>query len=175
MHHHAWVNQTFPNWKCLQQMFQMAFEPKLLSLLDRMKVTLIACEGKAHFCTSDQPVALYHPSARAGQLYAGALIDRDIQVALPLSRNRLLLLSWKKDAPAERQADASEVDEFNRRTAIMSSSYLFAQRADDKLLGIIRDNRKRFAGIGNPKMIELGRGKLQLMSFEPVLAAERYL
>ena len=71
-------------------------------------------------------MAVYSPSAKLARSEGVALTESDVEISLPLSRDTLLRLDWKPANPESVYAKPEEVAEFNRRTVIMASSYVFA-------------------------------------------------
>lgn len=162
------------NWICLHYMFQMAFDPRLLNLLLTMHPTIIEATGGTTFVTSDQPVAVFHPKARPTDLQGVAVPDPETELSLPLSSRKLLLLTWSDGAPESRMATDTEVQEFNRRTVIMASSYIFSGVDDAGLLQLIADNGQRFAGFETPDVIDRGQSFLHFGRYRGVCPPDQY-
>src|SRR5262249_7315540 len=127
------------NWACLEAMFRLAFDEKILEILSNMNASLVrTCDG-CRFFTCDQPVALFNSKATPQDPYGVALVHPDTEVSVPLSHDLLLLLSWNTLAP-QQTANASEVAEYNRRTVIMASKFLFVTQADESIAALLQAN-----------------------------------
>jgi hypothetical protein len=168
------LNIEISNWICLQYMFRLASDPDLLRLLLSMKPTILRVRPGSSFITCDQPVAIFHPTAMPDDPFAAALVDLAIEISLPLSNNSLVLLTWRSDAPDQREIDAEEVAEFNRRTVVMASSWVFASAPFDWITNLVRSNTTHFAGIQTPEMLNLGKAALHKINVKPVLARKHY-
>lgn len=162
------------NWAILEYMFQIAFDRDILELLSKMDATIIQAGDRQHFVTSDQPVAMYNPRATSRDAYGVGIVDTDTELSLPLSRKALLLLSWKQSEEGWRTAAAGEVEEFNRRSVIMASDYVFASDIDDSVEGLVRSNADNAAGIQPPEVLDLSQGAIHLMRVKAVMPRENY-
>ena len=134
------------NWKCLELMFGMATSPDILNILGRMRATLYRVPAGLFFVTSDQPVALYHPTARPSDPYGVGPALRDVEITLPLTSQALLKLDHEPGAHCEKLATADEMKEFNRRTIIMAHNYVFVGEQPDRIAHQVLQFRSVFAG-----------------------------
>lgn len=134
------------NWKVLEKMFRMAGNPKLLELLYSMRATLYRSPSDCSFITCDQPVALYHPASGPNKEFPVGPRTPGVEVSFPLSRNFLLRLDHEKGEDLEMEAKPGEVSEFNRRTVIMASEYIFTGEVPEATLEFVRPLSAFYAG-----------------------------
>jgi hypothetical protein len=102
-------------------------------LLSRMNMAIFTTEDPDGFITSDMPCVLFDPNSyRRPPFYrAPSLIDRGVEVTLPLTPNRLLFLSYTP-IRGYVQAEQKTVDELNRRTRFACSEYFVSYRGTVK-------------------------------------------
>jgi hypothetical protein len=167
------VRIEIKNWACLDHMFNLAFDEEILGILFNMNATIIdACEG-CGFLTCDQPVAMFNPKTLPTDPYGTPLVDVDTELSIPLSQKALLLLAWKPGSE-RRTGDLAEVAEFNRRTIIMASNYIFSSEIASAVQDLVRENSRYFAGIETPQVLDYGKGALHLMRVKAVMPREAY-
>jgi Protein of unknown function (DUF4238) len=154
------------NWKCLDVMFRMAASENTLDILYGMRATLFRAPFGTAFITSDQPVALYHPSLAGSPCGVGPATP-GVEVSLPLSSSALLRLDHESGKDAERLAVSDEVSEFNRRTVVMAQEYVFAGESVERIASLVALHSRAFAGFKHED-IAAGRGFLQIHRFIPV-------
>lgn len=118
---------SITNWKCLELMFSLADDSDLLNVFDHMRATLYRCQPNQFFVTSDQPVALYHPTLRSSSPYGVGPALRGVEITLPLTAFSLLKLDHEQGQHREIVASPDEVKELNRRTIIMAQNYIFTK------------------------------------------------
>ena len=160
------LNIEVLNWKCLEVMFRMGTNEKILGILSNMRATLYRAPFGARFITSDQPVALYHPTLSRSAYGAGPA-TLGIELSFPLSSRALLRLDHVKQPHAERVASSEEVTEFNRRTIVMAQSYAYTGEAPERAVAAIRSAGNTFAGFRHENF-DAGREFLQIHRFVPV-------
>jgi len=68
--------------------------PDITGLLMKMSVAFLCAEGGAKFITSDDPCNLFNPDLQWQRFYSPGLVQKNIQVTLPLSPNIMLCMSW---------------------------------------------------------------------------------
>jgi hypothetical protein len=154
------------NWKCLEVMFRMAANEKVLDILYRMRATLYRAPFGTSFLTSDQPVALYHPNL-AKSPYGVGPATPGIEISLPLSSRALLKLEHEGGSDIECLATSEEVAEFNRRTIVMAQDYIFVGEDVERMALLVRSHSRVFAGFAHDD-IDMGREFLQIQRFRPV-------
>jgi hypothetical protein len=153
-------------------MFKLATDADLIKIMMDMHYELIEAPAGELFLTSDQPVALFSPSATTTDVYGAGLADRDIELTFPLTKQLLLKLSWANSGPERRVASVTELDELNRRTVIMADLRLFAAELE-KATVFISQYKAYAAGIQSSS-IDTGNSALHLSMFRPVLRSNAY-
>lgn len=161
------------NWKCLEFMFTLAGDRRILDILGTMKPSILRAPGGVVFLTSDQPVALYHPTASPTDAFGTGLVDVAAEISVPLSSHALLLLSWPTNPPNDRVATSDEVAEFNRRTVVMADSLVFAPEECRWAVETVARYGHCSAGI-DLDFSDAGEKALHLARFTPVMHPGRY-
>ncbi len=110
------VSTKIANWALVEQMYKCASSSPLLDLLSKMNVEVLCAPHDARFFTGDTPVAVY----------GGALAHEAVEVSFPLSPQVMLFLSWKQRDQKCRIISRRDVQEYNRRTVVMSDRYLYS-------------------------------------------------
>ncbi len=160
---------------CLRIMFSLAYDVEILELLYSMRPIIIKTPDNSSFITCDQPVAIYNPSATFSQAAGVAIEDSDTEITLPLSSNTLLKLDWTEGDPIQTIASPEEVDEYNRRSVIMASSYVFSPTPFSTKAGqIVHNYRQYSAGIQPSQSVDFGQSVLFRQFFRPVLQQTQY-
>ena len=163
------------NWICLKHMFELAADDKILRLLLSMTPTVIRAPEGEFFLTGDQPVAVYSPSAKLTRSEGVALTESDVEISLPLSHNTLIRLDWKPANPESVYAKPEEVSEFNRRTVIMASSYVFAPHTNAVEAGELVQCYQQFsAGMQPLQTLDVGLSVIHKQFFRPVVSRDQY-
>ncbi|WP_109486425.1 DUF4238 domain-containing protein [Occallatibacter savannae] len=93
-------------------------------VLSTMSLTILTTKDPDGFITSDAPAAMYNPGAhKLPPLYRSpGLLQKEIEVALPLSPQELALYTWKPMRYLYTEIPKSLLDEVNRTT------YFFADQ-----------------------------------------------
>lgn len=159
------------NWKCLEVMFRMGSSEKVLQILARMRATLYRAPFGCRFVTSDQPVALYHPTLWKSAYGAGPG-TLGVEVSFPLSSRVLVMLDHVALPHSERVATCAEVDEFNRRTVVMAQEYIYTGETPQGAAALAKKSSRVFAGFRHDD-IDAGKEFLQIHRFIPVGPAAR--
>ena len=165
------VLKTFP----LGIMILLAFDKDILNVLLGMRPVIVEAPDNCNFFTCDQPVAFYNPSATFNQARGAAIEDSGTEITLPLSSDILLKLEWSEDDPDRNIASPEEVDEYNRRSVIMASSYIFTQTESvSEASKIVNRYRQYSAGLQPPQLADFGRMFFSRQFFRPVLKQTQY-
>lgn len=100
-----------------------------LPVLVQMNLAVLKTDDDCGFITSDQPCVWFDPQAyKWPRIYqAPGLASQTIEVTLPASPNRLLVLSWR-DLTGYRPVQTQVLDELNRRTRFYSNEYFICRR-----------------------------------------------
>jgi hypothetical protein len=156
-------------------MFRLAADPALIGPFISMRQSIHKAPDNCTYVTCDQPVAVFNPSVKRDDPYGVDLGHPATVVSLPLSSKQLLTLDWNKSLRARHNADPDEVEEFNRRTVIMASAYVFAP-PEHRAYGIevVRKYRDFFAGPQSPETLDVGTSFFQILSFKPVMTRDQY-
>jgi hypothetical protein len=170
------VEINISNWICLKYMFELACDKDILNTFLSMQPSILIAPPGTAFITCDQPVAIYSPSAYPSEHQGVALAENDVEISLPLSSNTLLLLKWKQGIPENKKLlKANDVEEFNRRTVMMASSYVFTTNLyREKAIGLVGQYGKYSAGIQPPKKYERGESIYHTIHCRPVLSLDKY-
>ncbi len=165
------VLRTFP----LGIMIELASDKDILNVLLGMRPVIIDAPDNCSFFTCDQPVAFYNPSATFNQARGAAIEDPGTEITLPLSSKNLLKLEWSEYDPDRIIASPEEVDEYNRRSVIMASSYIFTRSESvTKTCRIVKRYRQFSAGMQPPQLADFGRTFFTRQFFRPVLTQSQY-
>lgn len=147
------------NHKVMEQMYALASNEEVLHILYSMRPTLLHAPMGTRFITSDQPVALYHPDAP--RLMGIGPDTPDVMISLPLSSRSALLLTHDRFRGVERSARATEVEEINRRTALLAQKWIFTGEAPAQLIPLLETGSGQSYGFVYEKMtIDKGTGFL---------------
>lgn len=139
------LNVEITNWKCLEKMFALGANEETIRLLAQMRITLYRAPAKLNFITSDQPVALYHPTL-FNSAYGAGLITPGVEITLPISSQLLLKLDHGSESDIEIKATREDVDEYNRRTFIMTQTFAYTGINPEIALNDLKKHSKVFAG-----------------------------
>lgn len=167
------VSITISNWKLLEFMFRIAADQRLFDMLAAMTPTILRAPRQTFFLTCDQPVAIFHPTASPTDAYGIGPQDADAELSVPLSSSALLLLSWRNESAADRDATPEEMVEFNRRTVVMADSLVFAPEPSEFAVELTRRYGHCSAGM-SLEFLDAGSEALHLARFRPVMRPDRY-
>ena len=154
------------NWKILSHMFGMGLAPEAISLLTEYKYHVYSAGEARSFVTSDNPVALYHPNYDKIRPYGVGLAMKGVEITFPLTSDTLIRAAHNLE-PGASIASPEEIDEFNRRTIIMSERYIFSSTVSTELkhrIGKLKDIRAGFV-FDN---LFYGDGSIHISRFIPV-------
>jgi Protein of unknown function (DUF4238) len=154
------------NWKILSQMFEMGFRPENIGLLAKYNYHVYSAKDASFFVTADNPVALYHPNYDEIRPYGVGLAMKGVEVTFPLTSDTLIRAGHDLE-PGTSIASAEEVNEFNRRSIIMSERYIFACSASAELRHLIGRYKDSRAGFVFDNLFH-GDGSVHVSRFIPV-------
>jgi len=154
------------NWIILRFMFQKAFQSENSILLEKMKYQLIIAPNGHHFITGDSPVALYHPNYDSIKPYGVSLKFKEIEVTFPISKKLLVKLTWNGEEGVK-TIQENEVQEYNRRSIIMTDSQIFASDVSPALLEKVALFHNVEAGYRSDDLW-YGKGSVHVSRFIPV-------
>jgi len=142
------LHVSISNWKILSHMFGVGLGSESIGLLAEYNYHFYSAENASFFVTSDNPVALYHPNYDKIRPYGVGLAMKGVEVTLPLMSSDILIRPGRELKPGASVASVEEVEEFNRRTIVMSERYVFANVVSTELrrrIGELKDVRAGFA------------------------------
>lgn len=97
---------------------------EIAALIARMNVGFACAERTPkRFITSDDPCHLYNPDLKWQRFYGPGLMQKHVELSLPLTPDTLLLMSWQNYRGYIHIEDYSYIDEQNRRIRSMSHKY----------------------------------------------------
>lgn len=112
-----------------------------------------------YFVTSDNPVSRAVPSSEVHPIYGdGGLVNDKVQISLPLSPERCLILQWTSDAPRILPLNRDGVRMANRARSAIASRYLYANRRDDGIKSLAEKHKNdglKMRVDGGPKLSEV--------------------
>jgi hypothetical protein len=126
----------------------------------------ISAEKACFFLTSDNPVTVYHPNYDEIRPYGVGLAMKGIEITLPLSSDTLIR-AGRELKPGSSVASVAELEEFNRRTIVMSERYVFASIVSTDLTRRIGELKNVRAGFTFDKLFH-GDGSVHISRFIPV-------
>jgi hypothetical protein len=154
------------NWMLLFQMVTAGVKSNAPAILKRMSYSLIEATEGAEFVTCDSPVSLYVPKYEARKPYGVGLLDKEVEVAIPLTRQFLLMASWR-DMPSHQVVGGGNVREFNRRTIITCDRYVYASSVFKGLIDQVSSLHTYSSGF-DQQSLDYGRGCVHVSRFIPV-------
>ena len=160
------LHVSISNWKILSHMFGVGLGPESIGLLAEYKYHVYSAGNPSFFVTSDNPVALYHANYDEIRPYGVGLAMKGVEVTLPLSSD-ILIRAGHELKPGTSIASVEEVEEFNRRTIVMSERYVFASVVSRELrqrIGKLKDVKAGFT-FDN---LFYGDGSVHVSRFIPV-------
>ena len=141
----------------------MAANEKLLNILLKMRATLYQAPLGTRYFTSDQPVALYHPTLSTSAYGVGPSTN-GVEISFPLNSKTLLMLDHVSGQHGERIATPAEVLEFNRRTVVMAQNYIFVGEGHELAESQVLEHSEQFAGFRHDN-IDAGSEFVQIHRF----------
>lgn len=107
--------------------------PKIGNLFYKMNWTYLESHPDCKFITSDNPVHYDDPTRDPSQFWGVGLINRNIEVIFPLSKEIGLLATWVKLESTYQKVSKTIVKTANRRTIISAEKYVFAHFKSESL------------------------------------------
>lgn len=132
------------NWMLVQEMFRYAQSDYLIEIHKRLNLTLCEIPNNKFFITSDVPVSIYYPNHDG--TYGVPLLAPLLELFIPISKNFGILFSNQKNAPKKIILTDSEIKEYNRRTIIMSQTFLYSPELNEDITKLIKKHRNKRAG-----------------------------
>jgi len=154
------------NWMILLQMINTVVGSNIPSIIEKMNFSLVEAPNDNQFVTCDSPVTLYVPNYEIRKPYGIGLLDREVEVCIPLNKKYLLLAS-RQQLPLHQIASRKNVVEFNRRTIIMADKFIYSSSVFDGLLKQISTLHSKTAGF-QLSTLDYGNGFCHITRFIPV-------
>lgn len=161
------------NWICVEYMFSLACNPKVLGLLNAMHLSLWRTDGKTELLTSDNPVSIFRPDAKREDHYGTGIADPPVQISVPIATDALILLTWNHDGPREGKLDDPLVHEYNRRTVVSADKVVFASTNKEDILRIV-DEFRHCSASRQIETVDCGSQFFHLMMQWPVMPSKEY-
>lgn len=95
-----------------------------------MKWEILRATDDHHFITSDSPVFYCDPSRVSGEIFNIGLMNRDVEVTLPLTRHIALLAGWNR-RESYVQARGADVREINKRSIVGCARFVYSAKNED--------------------------------------------
>ncbi len=154
------------NWMLLFQMVTAGLNLNAEGILHRMSCSLIEAADGTELVTCDSPVSLYVPTYEARRPYGVGFLDKEVEVAIPLTKKFLLLACWR-EMPSHRIIDDRTVWEFNRRTIITCDKFIYAGTVFNGLAEQIT-SLHMYSSRFDHQCLDYGRGFCHISRFRPV-------
>ena len=154
------------NWMILLQMINTVVGTNIPSIIEKMNFSLVEAPNDNDFITCDSPVTLYVPNYEVRKPYGIGLLDREVEVSIPLNKQYLLLASWQQ-LPHYQMVSRENVLEFNRRTIIMADKFIYSSSVFDGLIEQISKLHSKTSGF-QLSTLDYGHGFCHITRFIPV-------
>jgi hypothetical protein len=107
-------------------------------LFRQMGLRFLVTQPPIYFATSDHPVLPKAPGEPGGPFRHG-LLDRDIEVTLPLTSTIALVAGWKLKGTGYSRASETQVGRLNARTAMAARRFIAAPKPEPPGWDTVRD------------------------------------
>lgn len=126
--------------------FMVETAQDLAPIFHKMNWAFLEITNDKYFLTCDNPLYYTDPTHKPNSFYGVGLMNREIEVTLPLSKELALLATWK-GLTGYHTATKKIRDTINGRTIISAQNFVFAPEKSIKISRTV----KRFKG-SSPKM-----------------------
>jgi len=109
--------------------------PVVHALLVKMNWCLLESSRDNYFILSDHPCAILDPDLRYHGMGLG-LIQKNIEITMPIGKNHCLLASWKK-IPQRIKLSKSQVSNINKRSAVFGERFFVHPLETKKVLNFL--------------------------------------
>lgn len=107
-------------------------------ILSRMEWSLLCAPRGTFFLASDHPMCRWISPDKLN-IYGGGLIDRDIEITVPLSRRICACGHWiASDQKTYKEISVQLVHEVNRRTVWNARNFVYGPANDTKIMEVIQ-------------------------------------
>ena len=100
-------------------------------IFSEMNWTYFITKGKYPFVTSDNPLSYIDPTHDARSPYGVGLINANIEVTFPVSRDIALVATWKRLGKTYQKGTDRLVKEINYRTIMAASRFVYSSQRSD--------------------------------------------
>lgn len=117
--------------------FMFSSAKEVAPIFHRMRWAFLETTDDEYFLTSDNPLYYLDPSYKPGSFYGVGLMNKNLEVTFPLSRNLALLATWE-GLTGYHQANSSIRKTLNSRTIISAQNFVFAPDKSSKLSELVQ-------------------------------------
>lgn len=114
--------------------------PTFAPIFSKMNWTFLEITGDYRFVTSDNPLSCIDPAHDPKSLLGVGLLNKDIEVTFPISRDLMLLGMWK-NFEGDKILSDKPVRDMNRRTVISALRFVFASQYSDGLKKLVQKHK----------------------------------
>jgi hypothetical protein len=164
-------NIIISNWMLLYHMINAGIRSDAPAILERMHYSLIESQEDVPFIIGDSPVSHYVPDYEVRRPYGVGLVDKEIEISIPLTARHLLLLSWQP-MPQHQGANNRQVQEWNRRTIISADRFIYASKVYEGFTEKVSSLHDTFSGFENHSL-DCGDGFWHINRFIPVSGSKQ--
>ncbi|OJI06414.1 hypothetical protein BK004_03670 [bacterium CG10_46_32] len=100
--------------------------PHITEILLKMNIAFLCSNKRGSFITSDAPCFLFNPRLQWQRFYGPGLIQRDVEVRMPLSSEISISFSWINNLRGYLGIDTNLIHDCNRMTFGHSHQYFIA-------------------------------------------------
>ncbi|HEX5412374.1 MAG TPA: DUF4238 domain-containing protein [Terriglobia bacterium] len=100
--------------------------PQIARILGMMNLAFLCADGRSSFITSDAPCAVFNPELQWQRFYGPGLVQRHVEVSLPLSPGICVLFSWVNNLRGYLRIGQDKVHEQNRMVVGHSHEHFIA-------------------------------------------------
>ena len=104
----------------------MASTPQITEILHKMNLAFLCSDGRASYITSDAPAFLFNSKLQFNRLYGAGLIQKHVEVSIPLSPQISACFSWVNNLRGYLEVGEDTVHESNRMVYRYSHQYFIA-------------------------------------------------
>ena len=112
----------------------------LAPIFFEMNWTFLETTGDHKFVTSDNPVSYIDPAHDPKSFYGVGLLNKDIEVTFPISRD-LMLLGMRKNFKGDKIVTNEIVRDRNRRTVVSALRFIFASQYSNGLSRLVQKHK----------------------------------
>lgn len=133
------------NWKVkVDPQISLQMIPEIAESIARifydMNWCFLRAPGNHKFITSDNPVFHLDPKRPLGLLHGMGILDRNIEVTFPVSRDQVFLGTWN-GSKGYGTIDSPGVKAINRRMVIMALRFVFASQYSKGLCSLVQKHK----------------------------------